>query len=158
VTAAVEPADVIEEFWVRDVVDLTWEALRLRRLKAELLRSSTAKGLQKVLEPLVRLGSYDLANAWYARDYNARQRVQELLEQAGQSTDAITAQTLAVKLDDVERIDRMLASAEVRRNAVLREIDRHRSAVAERLRTAAEQIEDADFSEVSVTALARAAE
>ena len=33
VTAAVEPKDVIAEFWVRDVVDLAWEALRLRRLK-----------------------------------------------------------------------------------------------------------------------------
>jgi hypothetical protein len=53
VTAAVESADVIEEFWVRDVVDLTWEALRLRRLKAQLLKSSMAKGLRKVLDRLV---------------------------------------------------------------------------------------------------------
>jgi hypothetical protein len=29
VQAAVEPKDVIEEFWVRDIVDLSWEAVRL---------------------------------------------------------------------------------------------------------------------------------
>jgi hypothetical protein len=29
----VEPQDVIEWLWVKDVVDLSWEILRLRRLK-----------------------------------------------------------------------------------------------------------------------------
>ena len=55
VTTAVVPADIIEEFWVRDVVDLVWEALRLRRLKASLLVSSTAAGLREVLKPLVEI-------------------------------------------------------------------------------------------------------
>ena len=67
----------------------------------------------------------------------------------GQSMDAVMAQTLAKKLDDVERIDRMLANAEARRHLVLREIDRHRAAVAARLRDATEQIEDASFTEVA---------
>jgi hypothetical protein len=43
----------------------------------------------------------------------------------------------------------MLASAESRRHIVLREVDRHRAAVAARLQTAAKDIEDAEFSEVS---------
>ena len=33
-------ADAIEEFLTRDVIDLTWEILPLRRLKARLLRGS----------------------------------------------------------------------------------------------------------------------
>src|ERR1700674_814547 len=37
VSAAVEPADIFEEIWVRDVVDHEWEVLRLRRLKVNLL-------------------------------------------------------------------------------------------------------------------------
>ena len=53
-TAAVAPTDVIEEFWVRDVVDLLWEAMRLRRLKASLLRSSAMQGLEEILAPLLR--------------------------------------------------------------------------------------------------------
>ena len=59
------------------------------------------------------------------------------------------AQTLSSKIDDIERIDRMLANAEARRNLVLREIDRHRATVAARLRDATEQIEDASFTEVA---------
>ena len=44
VTAAVEPCDVIEVFWVRDVVDLLWEVLRLRRLKASRRRLPRGAG------------------------------------------------------------------------------------------------------------------
>ena len=37
ITTIVKPADVIEEILVRDIVDLVWEGLRLRRLKVALM-------------------------------------------------------------------------------------------------------------------------
>jgi hypothetical protein len=40
------------------------------------------------------------------------------------------AQTVALKLEAIERMDRMLASAEGRRDAALRELTRHREALA----------------------------
>jgi hypothetical protein len=43
---AVEPADLIEEFWVRDVTDLFWETLRLRRLKAKLMTIAVDRAVQ----------------------------------------------------------------------------------------------------------------
>ena len=149
VTAAVVPADIIEEFWVRDVVDLVWEALRLRRLKASLLLSSTAAGLQKVLAPILEYSELEpLVEAWYGRDESALKKVATSLEQAGLTMDHVMAETLSAKLDDVERIDRMIANAEARRHVVLREIDRHRAAVAARLRAAGEAIEEGEFEEV----------
>jgi hypothetical protein len=36
----VEPQDVIEWLWVKDVVDLSWEILRFRRLKIDLVEST----------------------------------------------------------------------------------------------------------------------
>ena len=42
--STVSPADVIEELWVRDVVDLVWETLRLRRLKARLMDAAAEAG------------------------------------------------------------------------------------------------------------------
>ena len=69
--------------------------------------------------------------------------------------DHVMAQTLSKKLDDIERIDRMLANAEARRHVVLREIDRHRAAVAARLRAAADVIEEAEFSDVGSEATSR---
>jgi hypothetical protein len=53
VSAAVNPADILEDIWVRDIVDLTWEAWRYRRLKAALMAISAHKALSAVLDPLM---------------------------------------------------------------------------------------------------------
>lgn len=56
------------------------------------------------------------------------------------------ARTLAARIDDVERIDRMVIIAEARRDAVLREIRSHRAAFGQALRRAAI---DAEFEDVA---------
>ena len=54
VSRVLVPHDVIEDMWIRDVVDLAWDVLRLRRLKANLLRVRAREALREVLDPLVR--------------------------------------------------------------------------------------------------------
>lgn len=150
VSAAVAPRDIIEEFWVRDVVDLLWEAIRLRRLKSSLLVLHARSGLEAVIQPLVGYDeSRKLSALWNARLPDAVKKVTELLAGADLSMDEVMAQTLSLKIKDVERIERMIADAEARRASVLREIDRHRAALAASLRAAAESIEDAEFAEVT---------
>jgi hypothetical protein len=146
ISGAVNPADIFEEIWVRDLVDLVWEALRLRRLKASLMTATAYRGLEQILKPLVGfLEEEGLAKAWAARDQSAIKRVDKLLASAGLTMDAVMAQTLSISLDDIERIDRMIATAEVRRNAILREVDRHRTTWGQELRRAAQQAEEAGF-------------
>ena len=43
----------------------------------------------------------------------------------------------------------MIMSAETRRHVALREIDRHRAVLGERLRRATQDIEDADFKVIA---------
>ena len=54
VTAAVKPADFLEEIFVRDFVELDWEVVRLRRLKVDLidlaLRDKIRDALQRLTE------------------------------------------------------------------------------------------------------------
>jgi hypothetical protein len=146
ISGAVNPADIFEEIWVRDLVDLVWEALRLRRLKASLMTATAYRGLEQILKPLVGfLEEEGLAKAWAARDQSAIKRVDKLLASAGLTMDAVMAQTLSISLDDLERIDRMIATAAVRRDAILREVDRHRTTWGQELRRAAQQAEDAEF-------------
>jgi hypothetical protein len=52
VTAAVKSKDFLEEIWVRDIVDLSWNVLRLRRLKAQLLTYCTAAQVRGYLKEL----------------------------------------------------------------------------------------------------------
>jgi hypothetical protein len=138
---AMNPADIFEELWARDIIDGDWEAFRLRRLQASLMTATAYEGLQKILEPLIE--SYpdqvDLARAWAARDKAAIKRVDELLASAGLTFDAVMAQTLCTYLDEFERIERMIASAEARRGAILYEVELHRA--RRRLRRATLEIE-----------------
>ena len=52
----------------------------------------------------------------------------------------LTVQALANEFDYIERIDRLTTIAESRRNASLREIDRHRATLAQAPRPIVEQI------------------
>jgi hypothetical protein len=146
ISGAVKPADILEDIWVRDVVDLVWEAFRLRRLKANLMTVVAHEGLRKILETLIDWSdARDLAQAWATRERGAIKQVDELLASAGFTMDAVMAQTLSLKLDDIDRIDQMIATAEGRRNAILREVDRHRTTWGQELRRAAQQVEEDEF-------------
>jgi hypothetical protein len=162
VTKAVAPADILEELWVRDVVDLFWDALRLRRLKAKLIVAATRGALEEVLAPqlatepapgVLKLvpgwaAAEQLALKWVARDRTAIRQVDALLAAAGLTMDDVMARALALRLHDVEQIDRMIMNAEIRRNAALRELDRHRAAAADVMRRAIDEVEDAEFEVV----------
>ena len=58
------------------------------------------------------------------------------------------AEAFAAVIDPFERIDHLLASAEARRNNVLREIDRHREALGAAMRREFEEVQDAQFQVV----------
>jgi hypothetical protein len=102
ISAAVGPLDFLEEILVNDVINLVWEALRLRRLMRNVL---------------------------------------------GHNENVLTGE-FAVRIETAERIDRMVAGAEARRNVALREIDRHRASRAAALRQAAAEVLDAEFKEI----------
>jgi len=104
VTAAVRPTDILEEIWVRDAVDLTWEIFRLRRLKVALFNAN-ADG-----------DSDEAASKWLAKN-----------------------------VDIVDRVDLMIARAEARRNAMLREVDRHRAVFSHSQRRSVTQIEEGNY-------------
>jgi hypothetical protein len=89
---------------------------RLRRLKVNLMTATTVLGLAQVLEPFLGCcDAEDLAKEWAARKPRAIKRVDNILAATGLTMDAVMAQTLSLKLDDIERIDRMIGLAKARR-------------------------------------------
>lgn len=170
VSADVSPKDILEEFWVRDIVDLFWELLRLRRIKAGLFNANAYQSLRVVLKPLIDkdMQEYDgeqmqeqnsevdqeneeeisnqyLEENWARRIPAAVDKVSRVLAQSDLTMDAVNAYTLSNNIDAMERIERMLAATEARRNAVMREIDRHRASLAQPLRRTLEQIEEGEY-------------
>jgi hypothetical protein len=154
ISTAVTPADIFEDMWIRDVVDLTLEVFRLRRLTANLMKANAYKGLSETLAPLVgRSQAETLAEGWAARKSDVVEEVDRTLTSAGLTTDVILAQTFSLKVNEIERIQHMTALAEARRNATLREIDRHRQTLGQKLRRAAQQLEDDQFRVIEHTTL-----
>jgi hypothetical protein len=147
--AAAKPRDFIEEILARDAIDLTWEILRLRRLKAGLLRIASGAGVRSVAKELGFKGSvYDFAAKWMSGDAKKLKQFDEILKMGSLGMEDVMAEALSSAIDAFERIDRMLASAEARRNNALREIDRHREALGVATRRAIEDVEDAKFHDV----------
>jgi hypothetical protein len=154
--AEVAPRGVIEEACVREVADTIWDGARLRRHKAKLMTVSADRGLREVLETIgvQYTDAKVLAKGWAARQLDAVGEVDRLLDAAGLDIHHVMAKTLEWRLDQVERIDRMIAGAEARRAAMLREIVLYRDpGFAGRLRraaAAADKVTDGEFAEVPV--------
>jgi len=136
IRAAVEPADMLEEIWVRDVADLAWEVARLRRIKASLMRACAHEGLSTALRSLEVRNYYVIASRWFAGDAEAARIVDAALAAAGLTIDAVTALTVSERIDEVERIEKMTNAAEERRDGMLRELEGRRAELAARLKLA----------------------
>ena len=150
IVAAAQPRDAIEDLLTRDVIDLSWEVLRLRRLKAGLLRGAISSSIYQVM---CRLGYEDeyawkLTANWAAERKAAQKKVAGALQKAQLTMEDVMAETLEGKIDSFERFDRLLASSEARRNNALREIERHRAALGAAVRQAVDEIQDAEFRDV----------
>jgi hypothetical protein len=86
IVAVAQPKDAIEEFLTRDVVDLTWEILRLRRLKGGLLRAAASKGVHRILstigygQGLDMRSSYEFATEWASGNASTRTEFLKILK------------------------------------------------------------------------------
>jgi len=60
-------------------------------------------------------------------------------------TEVLSSDEFLACIDDVERIDRLTMLAEARRNAAFREIERHRSPLAQNLRRTIDRVDEGEF-------------
>jgi hypothetical protein len=157
VAATVRPADTIEEILLGNFVDLEWEIHRWRRLRASHMAAIAYKGLKKVLRSLSFVGAEQLVDKWAARKPRAVKQVDRILKTAGLNMDTVMAETLCEGLEDIKGIEAMIALAEARRNAALREIERHRATLACALQRALPQLEDAEYQAIDVADVKSAA-
>jgi hypothetical protein len=147
---AVKPEDFIEAIAVNDLLNLVWESMRLRRLRAKLLAASDHLGLKDLIGPLNTSGRSPglMTQDWALNGRKATGDLATIMKAANIDRDAIQAQTLATHLEIYEAIDRMIERADARRIVILRELDRHREALSRRLKDAVAEIEDPEFKVV----------
>ncbi len=147
IVEVVEPKDALEQIWVGDIVELTFEIHRLRHMKLRIIEGAKAEALHKLLTPICGYRHSET----FSQENHAKpiKQLDAVLKHWGLSHDHVMAQAMAVRIKEVEKVNTMIMLAEARRNKALHEIDRHRDVLAARLRAAA-AIEDADFREVEL--------
>ena len=147
----IKPRGITMRMYVADIAYLTWEILRLRRCKMGIINSAFRAALEKLLVQLLREpGGYahqvedeaeSLAYAWFS-DPAARKNVSELLGDFQLDELAIEAEAIRSSAADLERLDRLLASLESRRNKAFRCIADYRASLARQLRESSDRIID----------------
>lgn len=152
ISGTVKPKDSIEELWLHTIAASTWELLRWRRAKSGVIKANMHSGMRTVLEPLCSYEEAEkLSSDWAIRAPQAMKKIEKILAGADLTMDEVVAETIAIKISDIEKLDRLITSAEACRNGTLREIDRHRATRGQAMRRAIEDVEDADFVEIRPT-------
>ena len=144
---AVRPANAIEEVWVLDFINYTWEAMRLRRIKVALIHSYRKSAVQHLLSDHggLLLGDDAVAEGWSAGDEESVEHVEQLLETHGLDDDTITAIAFQRCLTELESLDRLIASYDLRRDKAIRELEQRRELLARRARAFADNTREAEF-------------
>jgi hypothetical protein len=156
----VQPASFVQRLYVHDIAHLTFEIIRHRLDKVNIVNNAFHRALAIVLKPILqRPKSRSLLDGTpliqeadpaaqlaydYSVDEQSKDKVLGLLKKAGFDMRAVETEALTLSLDDVERVDRLIASAEVRRKKALRFIAWHGENFAERLERSSEQMLAAD--------------
>jgi hypothetical protein len=136
IRAVVKPIDIIDEMFSVDY--------KINQL----LANRIPPGIEGIMRLARARKAGELVQEYVRRESDAVTLIDELLTSGGKSMDTLIAEALAEELNHIERIDRLTAIAESRRNASLREIDRRRAVLGETLRRSVQEIEDAEFKVV----------
>jgi hypothetical protein len=148
--AEIQPRGMIEQMYVRDMAYILWEIRRLRRCKDTIINVAFRTGLERVLKQLLRRPGQnewfnsneeieDLALRWFT-DPKAKKEVSELLRKFQLDEIAIEAEAIRDSPQDLEQLDRMLRSLEVRRDRALALVVEYRVNLAHQLRDSAERM------------------
>src|SRR5262249_5627419 len=145
----VNPVDIIEEIYVSDITDLVWQIIRLRRCKAGIINAGYRAAMEQLFPELLRDWD-DTAEpvmeeakelAWkYFRSPEWKAKAAKLLNQYHLNDSVIEAIAVRNALSELERLDKMEASCELRYGKALRGIADYRESFAQRLRDAADRI------------------
>jgi hypothetical protein len=142
VNQEIQPAGFIERIYADDVIAFTWDILRWRRSKTAIINAAILAALQALLEQLLDSRDFvpafhheqaaeDLARGWFSNK-KSKAQVAKLLRKFGLDEGAIEAEAIRARAEDLERLDRMLALAEVLRGKALLGLADYRQSLAHR--------------------------
>jgi hypothetical protein len=141
VGATIRPKDQIEFWWTRDFTDLTWEILRYRRMRKAILETGEREALRARFRMLLEDGrpsdeTLDQEAAQLAKNWFTDPGLREPGAKIGVTEDELAALVYLYREKELAGIEKQIASAETRRNKLLREMHSRRQTAEYRERLA----------------------
>ena len=160
IVMAAKPADTIDWLYTRDVADLTWDIRRERAIKAAII---TLKQKEVVLDLLKSTGDdptslnshvYRIFHAAgeaerWSDHSEAKKEISAKLAARGYPPSEVLALAYIKGAAEIDAVDRRIASYEMRKMLILREIERRNERLSRQLGKASSEILDAEFSEAA---------
>ena len=147
----IKPRGIIEQMYVEDIAYLVWEILRLRRSKAAIINLAFRDALTEVVTQLLsnpgerkyhlKDRAEKLAREWFS-DPDVKKQIAGLLREFDLDETALEAEAFRKSADDLEGIDRLMASAEARRDKALVCIAQYRGDFGALLRESSDRLVD----------------
>jgi hypothetical protein len=151
-TDYIKPVDILEEILARDVVDLSWHILRLRRWKTAVVNKGFVPALVEIFTKIFEQDqdyleaneqAEEIAHQWFTNQ-EVKEKGLKILRRLSLDESAIEAEAYSEAAPQIESLDKLLASAESRRNKTVRAIAEYRSGLAKRLEEASKRIIDGE--------------
>jgi hypothetical protein len=127
--AALAPRDMVELLTAREIVDLAWEHRRWGLYKRLLVENDLHDGLATLLRERGVQNTQELVQQWAAREMKVAAKVNDLLSRFGLSMEHVASKTMLRLLCEIETLDAMMARNELRRLALMRQMERHRAII-----------------------------
>ena len=134
IIAHLKPQDVFEEIWTREIVELLFDIMRLRRWKVRLLEVNERNALdQYIWRNYSRpLGTDPLLSQWMKREPEAQKKIFDFISPVDRSYEHVEANTVIHNIDVLSSLDSMLLAIEKRKDGVIKELEFYRDRKAKR--------------------------
>ncbi len=132
--AHINPQDIFEEIWTREIVEHLFDILRLRRWKARVLetREKYALNLFMRMNHGSPVGTDTLLSQWMRREPEAEKKILDLVSPVERSYEHIEANTVFFNIEAMSALDHLLHAAEMRKDSAIKELQLYRDRQAKR--------------------------
>ncbi len=142
---ALQPTDAIETVWLQDFIDNTWEAQRLKKMKFAIIQMGRRDAVRRLIKEYSQGEfsegeSYALALRWSEGNSSATDFVAVLIKKYELGEAAVMVRAMENSLPTLERIEKLIATHNYRRDASLRELEKRRDILAKRAREFVENL------------------
>jgi hypothetical protein len=134
VASELRPQGALGWLFFKDILESIWETRRWKNAKAALVDITRMTAVRQVLESIAvgdeaERGRFvaEMTEAWFG-DAEEKSKVALLLQKHGFRMQEVDAQAMAIRLQDLELMDRQLARARAAQMTTLRELEYYRGA------------------------------